>query len=115
MVHVAEQMKEQGFTIPLFLGGATTSELHTSIKIEPVYKHGVVHVKDASLAPGVVQKLLSKTEKEPFLANLSDKYEAIRVKRAEQTAMVERVSLKDAQLQKDGSIMLNGRKVYSLR
>jgi 5-methyltetrahydrofolate--homocysteine methyltransferase len=96
MVHLAKEMQEQGFTIPLFLGGATTSELHTAIKIEPEYEHGVVQVKDASLAPGVVQNLLSKTKKEAYLKDLGEKYEKIRVDRAKNTAVVERVSLESA-------------------
>ncbi len=48
MVHVAKEMQRQGFTIPLLIGGATTSKLHTAVKIEPQYAHPVIHVKDAS-------------------------------------------------------------------
>ncbi|MFZ2507843.1 MAG: methionine synthase, partial [Steroidobacteraceae bacterium] len=53
MVHVAHEMQRQGFTIPLLIGGATTSPAHTSVRIEPEYRHGVVYVKDASRSVGV--------------------------------------------------------------
>src|SRR5690606_22879704 len=59
MSHVASEMQRQGFTIPLLIGGATTSRAHTAIKIAPNYEHPVVYVPDASRAVGVVTKLLS--------------------------------------------------------
>ena len=68
MVHVAREMKRQGFTTPLLIGGATTSKKHTAIKISPEYPGPVVHVVDASRAVDVVSNLISPTLREPFLA-----------------------------------------------
>jgi 5-methyltetrahydrofolate--homocysteine methyltransferase len=59
MVHVAKEMEREGFTIPLLIGGATTSRVHTAVKIAPAYSHPVLHVADASRAVGVVGRLLS--------------------------------------------------------
>jgi len=95
MVNLATMMEEKGMDIPLFLGGATTSVLHTAIKIDKCYSGPTVHVKDASLAPGVVQKLLSKTECEPFMEEINAKYEKTRIDRAG-GPQVERVSLEEA-------------------
>ena len=58
MVHVAKEMKRQGFTVPLLIGGATTSAMHTAVKIDPQYPGPVVYVKDASRAVGVAQNLI---------------------------------------------------------
>ena len=81
MVFVAKEMKRQGFTIPLLIGGATTSQAHTAVKIEPHYEHGVVYVKDASGAVGVATKLLSDTLKTDFIAEKKQTYEAVRIRR----------------------------------
>ena len=78
MVHVAKEMNRQGFTIPLLIGGATTSEVHTSVKIEPYYPHTVIHVKDASRAVGVVSQLLSAESGPGFRESVKNKYEEIR-------------------------------------
>jgi 5-methyltetrahydrofolate--homocysteine methyltransferase len=59
MVHVAKEMEREGFTVPLLIGGATTSRTHTAVKIAPVYRHPVVHVLDASRAVGVMGNLVS--------------------------------------------------------
>ncbi|RIK81056.1 MAG: methionine synthase [Planctomycetota bacterium] len=66
MVHVAKEMNRRGFTIPLLIGGATTSAKHTAVKIAPAYKHTTVHVVDASRSVGVVDRLSSKDLREPF-------------------------------------------------
>ncbi len=63
MVHVAREMKREGFNLPLLIGGATTSAKHTAVKIAPVYDHVVVHVKDASRAVGVVDRLTRPEER----------------------------------------------------
>ena len=60
MVHVAQEMEREGFAIPLLIGGATTSRKHTAVKIAPAYAHATIHVKDASLASGVVGILLNE-------------------------------------------------------
>jgi 5-methyltetrahydrofolate--homocysteine methyltransferase len=82
MVHVAKEMNRQGFTIPLLIGGATTSEIHTSVKIEPHYPHTVIHVKDASRAVGVVSHLLSNESGPAFRESVKNKYEEVRLQYA---------------------------------
>jgi len=82
MVHVAREMQRQGFSIPLLIGGATTSELHTAVKIAPHYDHPVVHVKDASRAVGVAGSLLSTDLREAYVAGVAAKYEEVRARRA---------------------------------
>lgn len=66
MVHVAKEMEREGFDIPLLIGGATTSSKHTAIRIAPAYHGSVLHVKDASRAVGVVDKLTRKEERERY-------------------------------------------------
>ena len=68
MVHVAKEMAREGFTIPLLIGGATTSKVHTAVKIEPHYNHPVIHVNDASRSVPVVSNLLSKDLRENYIA-----------------------------------------------
>jgi 5-methyltetrahydrofolate--homocysteine methyltransferase len=68
MVHVAKEMKREGFTVPLLIGGATTSAAHTAVKIAPEYPPGVVHVLDASRVVNVVSALLSPAQKPAFAA-----------------------------------------------
>ena len=67
MVHVAGEMERQGFTLPLLIGGATTSAKHTAVKIAPAYRHATVHVLDASRCVGVVDRLLSATTRDSFV------------------------------------------------
>ena len=67
MVHVAREMKREGFSIPLLIGGATTSKAHTAVKIAPMYEPPVVHVLDASRAVGVVSSLMSLDQKSAFV------------------------------------------------
>jgi len=74
MVHVAKEMTRLGFTIPLLIGGATTSKAHTAIKIAPNYAHGVVYVPNASRSVSVVQSLISATHKPEYLARVNDEY-----------------------------------------
>ena len=82
MTFVASEMERQGFTIPLLIGGATTSKAHTALKIEPNYSGPVVHVLDASRAVGVTSSLLSDERKSQFAAQVRIEYEEIRVARA---------------------------------
>ncbi len=70
MVHVAKEMTREGFDIPLLIGGATTSKVHTAVKIEPHYAHTVVHVNDASRSVPVVSNLLSKELKKKFVEDV---------------------------------------------
>lgn len=78
MVHVAREMERQGFTIPLLIGGATTSKAHTAIKIAPHYSQPVVHVLDASRTVPVSTSLLSTEKRAKFIADHFAEYEAIR-------------------------------------
>ena len=78
MSHVAKEMQRQGFTMPLLIGGATTSRAHTALKIDPHYKSPTVWVKDASRAVGVVQSLISMELREPFVAANASDYAEIR-------------------------------------
>lgn len=79
MVYVAKQMQEQGFTLPLMIGGATTSKAHTAVKIEPNYQNdAVVYVADASRAVGVATTLLSKEKRVDFINELRTEYSEVR-------------------------------------
>lgn len=82
MVNLAREMKRQDMTLPLLIGGATTSRLHTAVKIAPGYDNPVIHVNDASKAVGVMSNLLSETARDDFVAGIRDEYEAARVKHA---------------------------------
>ncbi len=79
MVHVAKEMEREGFTLPLLIGGATTSKAHTAVKIAQHYSNAVVHVLDASRAVGVVSALLSPMQKDDFIANNNLEHERARV------------------------------------
>ena len=81
MVHVAKEMQRQGFSIPLLIGGATTSKVHTAVKIAPNYEHPVVYVLDASRAVGVAQSLLSEELKTKYATDINIEYEKIREER----------------------------------
>jgi 5-methyltetrahydrofolate--homocysteine methyltransferase len=97
MVHVASEMQRQEFTVPLLIGGATTSRIHTALRVTPAYSNGpVVHVADASRAVGVISKLLSDDQRDEYLADLDVEYQ--RVIDAHERAEVERnrVSIGDA-------------------
>ncbi len=82
MVTVAEEMKRSGMTMPLLIGGATTSKVHTALKIAPAYDGPVVHVLDASRAVGVATTLVSDTIRDDYVAKVANEYEAVRIARA---------------------------------
>ncbi len=82
MVHVASEMSRAGMTMPLLIGGATTSRVHTALRIAPAYDGPVVHVLDASRAVGVAGTLVSDTLKDDFVGETAAEYEKIRVARA---------------------------------
>ncbi|MCK0127387.1 methionine synthase [Erythrobacter sp. F6033] len=82
MVTVAEEMQRSEMTMPLLIGGATTSKVHTALKIEPNYKGPVIHVLDASRAVGVASKLLSDTQRDDFVFETAAEYEKVRAARA---------------------------------
>ncbi|MCY7423113.1 MAG: methionine synthase [Chitinophagaceae bacterium] len=74
MVHIAHEMKRRNFNVPLMIGGATTSRMHTAVRIAPEYEQGVVHVLDASRSVTVAGSLLNKESKPEFLAGLKNEY-----------------------------------------
>ena len=78
MVHVAREMEREGFELPLLIGGATTSKVHTAVKIEPHYHGATVHVLDASRSVGVVGSLLSGERRAAFATGVKDEYVRIR-------------------------------------
>ena len=78
MVYVAEELNRNGINIPMLIGGATTSKVHTALKIEPIYKGATIHVKDASRSVSVVSNLLSNNAKEAFKANIKTEYNELR-------------------------------------
>ncbi len=82
MVTVAEEMQRAGMTMPLLIGGATTSKVHTALRIEPAYTGPVIHVLDASRAVGVASKLLSDTLRDDFVAEVAADYAHVRDVRA---------------------------------
>ncbi len=78
MVHIAREMKRRGLNIPLLIGGATTSKMHTAVKIAPEYAQGVVHVLDASRSVTVAGSLLSRDQREGFLMGVTSEYQKLR-------------------------------------
>ena len=82
MVTVAEEMKRAGFTMPLLIGGATTSKVHTALRISPAYDGPIVHVLDASRAVGVATTLVSDTGRDSYVAGVAADYENVRIARA---------------------------------
>ena len=78
MVYIAKEMKRRGMTIPLMIGGATTSRMHTAVKIAPEYGDGVIHVLDASRSVTVAGSLLNKEQKAPFLLELEKAYAGLK-------------------------------------
>ncbi len=96
MVHVAKEMKREGWTVPLLIGGATTSAAHTAVKVAQEYPHGVVHVLDASRVVNVVSSLLSPEQKPAFLAEVQAKQDQQRADFAARRARRPLLSLADA-------------------
>ncbi|WP_280985260.1 methionine synthase [Dichotomicrobium thermohalophilum] len=100
MCHVAAEMEREEFDIPLLIGGATTSQVHTAVKICPNYKRGqAIYVSDASRAVGVVSRLLSE-EREDYLQEIRDNYAKVTAAHQRGRAQKARVSLKDARRNK---------------
>jgi 5-methyltetrahydrofolate--homocysteine methyltransferase len=98
MVHVAKEMQRQGFTMPLLIGGATTSRTHTAVKIEPQYKGATVHVLDASRSVAVASTLTSSDEntKSNYILDTRTEYAKIREQRANRTSSKKYLSIKQA-------------------
>jgi 5-methyltetrahydrofolate--homocysteine methyltransferase len=101
MCHVAAEMERQGFDIPLLIGGATTSRVHTAVTIDPNYRRGqTVHVNDASRAVGVASSLLSKTARADYAAGVRRDYEEVARSHALRTGPVKRLSISAARANK---------------
>jgi len=100
MVHVASEMERHNLSIPLLIGGATTSEIHTAIKIEPNYSGPVVHVKDASKSIGVLSALLSENQKAGFVDGIRKKYHKQRLDYEKQKAETSYITLAEARANK---------------
>ena len=86
MVHVAREMERKGLTLPLLIGGATTSKAHTAVKIAPNFNQPVVHVLDASRAVPVASNLISAEHKPKFAAQIREEYDRVRATHSSQTA-----------------------------
>ncbi|MBI0238864.1 methionine synthase, partial [Yersinia pestis subsp. pestis] len=96
MVNVAKEMERQGFTLPLLIGGATTSKAHTAVKIEQNYSGSTTYVSNASRSVGVVSALLSDTQREAFVAKTRKEYETVRIQHARKKPRTPPVSLQAA-------------------
>jgi 5-methyltetrahydrofolate--homocysteine methyltransferase len=95
MITVAQEMTRKGMTVPILIGGATTSKAHTALKIEPHYESGVVHVVDASRSVGVLQNLITEGKRENFLKDIKNEYVTVR-ERLKNNNSKPLMSLKDA-------------------
>ena len=96
MVHMASEMERLELNIPLMIGGATTSRIHTAVKIDPKYSNAVVYVPDASRAVGVAGELLSDDRKKVYIQNIKDEYELMREQRSKRTASRKTFTLQQA-------------------
>ncbi len=93
MAHVAREMQREGMDLPLLIGGATTSRVHTAVKIAPHYQGPTVYVKDASRAVGVAQNLVSAEHRATYAARLAEEYAQVRVMHQGRTAQLRWLSL----------------------
>lgn len=100
MVYLAKEMERQNFTVPLLIGGATTSKAHTAVKIDTQYKNAVVHVNDASRAVTVVGDLLNKKTNQLYIENLKKDYDAFRNKFLKRGKEKNYISLTEARKRK---------------
>ncbi len=96
MVQVANEMKRKGLKIPLLIGGATTSAIHTAVKIAPNYNQPVIHVRDASKVTGVLSKLFSPAEREKYINEVRTSYEKMRNDHFGRQRKKEYISLEEA-------------------
>ena len=96
MAFVASELEREGFSVPLLIGGATTSRAHTAVKIAPQYTAPTVHVLDASRAVGVATNLLSDSARDQFVRGVQDEYRGIREARAERPTGERRATIAEA-------------------
>jgi len=100
MVYLAKEMERKGFSIPLLIGGATTSKAHTAVKIDPQYKNAVIHVNDASRAVTVVGDLLNKRSNEKYVGDIKADYDKFREQFLKRTKVKEYLSIAAARTNK---------------
>ncbi len=100
MVHVAHEMKRRGMKQPLLIGGATTSRMHTAVKIAPQYEEGVIHVLDASRSVTVAGSLLNKEQKNDFLSSVATEYKKLKEDFENKRTAKQFLSFSDAQKNK---------------
>ncbi|MDQ8697235.1 methionine synthase [Hyphomicrobium sp. LHD-15] len=101
MCFVAAEMEREGFAVPLLIGGATTSRVHTAVKISPNYHNGqAIYVLDASRAVGVVSNLLSETESKPYVDGIKAEYVKVREAHLANEAKKQRITLAAARANK---------------
>jgi 5-methyltetrahydrofolate--homocysteine methyltransferase len=100
MVHVAKEMQRLGYSLPLLIGGATTSPAHTAVKIDPQYEGAVVYVKDASRSVGVCQQLVTPEAREAYIATVKAEHERRRVQHRNKSAKAPQLSLAQARARK---------------
>ena len=100
MVHVAREMEREGFTMPLLIGGATTSRVHTAVRIEPNYHGGVIHVLDASRSVGIAGRLISENARKRLLRQTGKEYEKLRGRHAGKSGEGDRRALEEARVHK---------------
>ncbi len=100
MAHIAKEMQRLGFSVPLLIGGATTSRVHTAVKIAPGYSEPTIYVKDASRAVGVAQNLISPELKGPYVEKLKAEYDSVREMHKGKQAKIVWLSLADARANK---------------
>ena len=100
MVRVASEMEREGFEVPLLIGGATTSRVHTAVKVEPAYSGATMHVLDASRSVGVVGKLLNENSRVGFIESVREEYARVRKSRSERKAKARILSIKEARKRK---------------
>jgi len=96
MIHVAQEMKRQGFTTPVLIGGATTSKAHTAVKIAQHYDRPVIHVLDASRAVGVVGAMIHPEQRDGYAAAVANEYEKLRRDHAAKTTARNMLSIQQA-------------------
>ncbi len=100
MAHLAKEMEREGFELPLLIGGATTSRVHTAVKIEPGYHGTTVYVKDASRAVGVAQNLVSEDNKTAYVEEIKAEYDKVRAMHAGKQRKTEWLTLQHARANK---------------
>lgn len=99
MVHVAAEMERRKITLPLLIGGATTSEIHAAVKVAPAYSNSVIHVKDASKAAGVLSGLLQK-DNSGYVSAIRDKYKKMREDHSSRQTEKKLLSIREARKNK---------------